>query len=143
MTLAAALEITRADARAKGKDDLLKRLYRMQREESTKTREDATQVSVFLKRALKSMTQSMEQAAKRRKEKQEEDRLAANEAEERKRATARAQQEVAEAARALLEQQMANRLDLDKCRVAAARAKNVRRWLQTEYTANLAAAMIR
>ena len=88
------------------------------------------------------MTQSMELAAKRRKERLEEDRLAANEAEERRRATPRAQQEALQARLAFAEQQMAQRTELGRRRAALSHAKHVQRWLQTQYPVELAESMI-
>ena len=88
------------------------------------------------------MTQPMELAAKSRKEKPEEDRLAASQAEERKRATARAQQEAIQARIAFAEQQQRVRIDLERQRAALSHAEHVQRWLQTQYPAAFAERVI-
>jgi len=69
-------------------------------------------------------------------------RLAANEEEERKRATARAQTEASEARLACLRQVLENNREAAKRRAAAARAKSIARWLQTEYPIDRAETMI-
>ena len=137
--MAAARDVLIVEATKSGNDILLRHLLKEKKRETAAAREDAKPVSVYLKAQA---AKSLEQAAKRREERRAEDRRAANEDEERKRATAHAQQEAHEAKRACLAQQLANRADLDRRRLAAARAKAVQRWLQTEYAANLARDMI-
>ena len=139
LCVSAARDILIAEATRSGNDIILKHLLAEKRTEAREDREAARPETVHLRLAQK---QSLEQAAKRRLERQEESRRAANEDEERKRATARAQLELQEAKRACLEQALRNREDAERRRVAAARAKAIQRWLQTEYPAQLAARMI-
>ena len=128
-----------AEATRSGNDVLLKHLLKEKKRETTAAREDATPARVFLKTRA---AQVEEQVAKRREERRAEDRRAANEIEDRKRATAQAEQEAHEAKRACLAQVLANRADADRRRLAAARAKAVQRWLQTQFAAKLATDLI-
>jgi len=139
MTLATARAVLIQDAMKTSNDVLLGHLLKAQRGERREQREVSTAVGSALgKRAQ----QAMEEAAKRRKEVQEQDRLAANAEEERKCLTAEAQKAAAEARLACLRQVVENRRDAARRRAEAARAKGVARWLQTEYPTSLARSMI-
>ena len=73
----------------------------------------------------------------------EAERLSANEAERRKQATAKAQEQNALARLAIMKQTIVNRRDAEAKRKEDERKKAYNRWLQTEYPADLARRLIK
>jgi len=121
-------------------DDLMLRHLRQRMSVEKRDQRDANSEAGMLLR--KRARETMEAEAKRRKADLEAERLAANEAEKVKLATARAHEEAAKARLAILRQVIVNRRDSEAKRHEEAKEKAYRRWLQTEYPSALAARLI-
>ena len=139
MSLATARALLIQEAMRTSNNNLLRHLLAEQKDKARVAKDSATPDYAILQERAQEVR---EQQAKRRKEVKEENRLAANEEEERKRATARAQTEASEARLACLRQVLENNREAAKRRAAAARAKSIARWLQTEYPIDRAEKMI-
>ena len=130
-----AREVLIEHCRRMGDDVFLGRLYRDSAKSSRAKKDGATSSAINLrKRALE-----MEEAEnKRLKAKRDADRLAANELEERRERTARAQEATEKQRTEKLRQVVINRRDQDARNKMAADQKAFQKWLQTTYPVELA-----
>ena len=133
--LAAARRLLLAHATRTGDDAMCRRLRKQMCTEERHARDAGTEVGMLLR---KQMAAEREEDMKRRRLAIEEERKATIDLEDRKKATALAEEAALKVRLAALEQTMLNRQDADARRQAAIREREHQRWLQQTFPVELA-----
>jgi len=131
--------ILMAEAKRRRDDRTLQQLRKFGKVDTGEKKRAESETGVLLRKRAQ---EEADKAAKRRKELQEERRLAANEEEARKQETAKAQERVAAVKYMALEKLLENKKAAEKQREESAKAKEHSRWLQTVFPAMVAAVHI-
>ena len=133
--VAAARQVIYAEAVRTRNDTMLRHMRKQMREETQSQRDIGTEVGAFLRKRVQEHRVA---ETKRLRMALEEERLAANDLEERKLIRARAEQAASEARLASLRQTIVNRRDAQARKRAEVVERIFQRWLQTQYPALLA-----